>query len=75
MLLKENDLYVKQVSDYYTDETINEGKVSFDKSKGVYISWNKNYDISELVFPIPVDKINAGFGVTQNEEWPNVMPK
>ena len=35
----------------------------------------KNYDISELVFPIPVAEINAGFGVTQNEEWPNVMPK
>ena len=48
LLLKENDLYVKQVNDYYTDETINEGKVSFDKSKGVYISWNKNYDISDF---------------------------
>ena len=35
----------------------------------------KNYDISELVFPIPVDEINAGFGVAQNDEWPNVMPK
>ena len=24
---------------------------------------------------IPVDEINAGFGVAQNDEWPNVMPK
>ena len=48
LLLRENDLYVKQVNDYYTDETINEGKLSFDKDKGVYIIWNKNYDISDF---------------------------
>ena len=35
----------------------------------------KNFNISELVFPIPADEINANFGVAQNEEWPNVMPK
>ena len=35
----------------------------------------KNFNISELVFPIPVAEINAGFGVTQNDEWPSVMPK
>ena len=48
LLLRENDLYVKQVNDYYSDETINEGKLSFDKDKGVYIIWNKNYDISDF---------------------------
>lgn len=33
-----------------------------------------NYNISDLVFPIPVDEINAGFGVTQNE-WSNTLPQ
>lgn len=33
-----------------------------------------NYNVSDLVFPIPVDEINAGFGVTQNE-WSNTLPK
>lgn len=33
-----------------------------------------NYNISDLVFPIPVDEINAGFGVKQNE-WSNTLPK
>ena len=46
--LKDNDLYVKQVKDYYTDPTINEGKLSFDNSKGVYLNWNKNYDITDF---------------------------
>lgn len=33
-----------------------------------------NYNISDLVFPIPVDEINAGFGVKQNE-WTTTLPK
>jgi len=33
------------------------------------------YNISELVYPIPADEINANFGVTQNEGWDAVMPK
>lgn len=32
-----------------------------------------NYNISDLVFPIPVAEINAGFGVTQND-WSNTVP-
>ena len=34
-----------------------------------------NYDISELVYPIPEDEINANWGVTQTEGWANTLPK
>ncbi len=34
----------------------------------------KNYKISNLVFPIPDDEINSGFGVTQNEGWASTFP-
>lgn len=34
-----------------------------------------NYDISNLVYPIPAAEINAGFGVTQNEGWSGTLPK
>lgn len=27
------------------------------------------YKISDMVFPIPVDEINTGFGVSQNSDW------
>lgn len=33
-----------------------------------------NYDISNLIFPIPADEINSGFGVTQND-WSSTLPK
>lgn len=33
-----------------------------------------NYRISDLVFPIPADEINANFGVTQND-WSSTLPK
>ena len=33
-----------------------------------------NYKISDLIYPIPADEINAGFGVTQND-WSNTLPK
>lgn len=48
--------------------------VSAIKAPAVEFDYN-NFNISELVFPIPVSEINAGFGVEQNSEWPNVMPK
>lgn len=32
-----------------------------------------DYNISDFVFPIPVDEINAGFGVTQND-WSKTLP-
>lgn len=34
-----------------------------------------NFNISEFVFPIPNDEINANFGVTQNEGWASNLPK
>ncbi|MBQ8047401.1 MAG: RagB/SusD family nutrient uptake outer membrane protein [Prevotella sp.] len=34
-----------------------------------------NYDISKLVFPIPEDEINAGFGVAQTEGWEGNLPE
>ena len=46
--LKDNDLFVRQVKTYFDDETINEGKLSFNEDKGVYIDWNKNYDIADF---------------------------
>ncbi len=33
-----------------------------------------DYDISDLIFPIPADEVNAGFGVDQNEGWSASMP-
>lgn len=33
-----------------------------------------DYEISNLIFPIPLDEINSGFGVTQNE-WSNTLPR
>ena len=34
-----------------------------------------NYKISNLVFPIPSAEINAGYGVTQNENWTSTLPQ
>ena len=34
-----------------------------------------NYDISNLVYPIPEDEINANWGVTQTEGWAATLPK
>ena len=48
--------------------------ISAIKAPAIEFDYN-NYNISELVFPIPVAEINAGFGVEQNSEWPKVMPK
>lgn len=33
-----------------------------------------DYKISDLVYPIPVDEVNAGFGVAQNEGWSSTLP-
>lgn len=33
-----------------------------------------NFKVSDCVYPIPVDEINAGFGVTQNENWSSTFP-
>ena len=34
-----------------------------------------NYDISNLVYPIPESEINANWGVTQTEGWAETFPK
>ncbi len=40
------------------------------------VTWMiSGYDISDLVYPIPDDEINAGYGVTQNEGWASTLPK
>lgn len=36
---------------------------------------SNNFNISEFVFPIPNNEINANFGVTQNEGWASNLPK
>lgn len=33
-----------------------------------------NYNAGDLVFPVPAAEINAGFGVTQNENWGSSRP-
>lgn len=39
------------------------------------IGWlSSDFNISDCVYPIPVDEINAGFGVTQNTNWRNTFP-
>lgn len=35
----------------------------------------KNYNPSDLVFPIPADEINAGFGVEQTPNWRDGFPQ
>lgn len=35
----------------------------------------KNYKISDLIFPIPSNEINSGFGVEQNSNWSSTLPK
>ena len=39
----------------------------------IKFSYN-DYKISDLVFPIPVDEINSGFGVKQND-WSGTLPR
>lgn len=40
------------------------------------IDWGiSNAQLGDLLLPIPVDEINAGFGVTQNEGWQNTRPQ
>ena len=34
----------------------------------------KNFDLSNIVFPIPADEINAGYGVEQTPNWNTAFP-
>lgn len=39
------------------------------------INWRKNnVKVSDVVFPIPADEINAGYGVEQNSGWASSRP-
>lgn len=39
------------------------------------INWAINgAKCGDIIFPIPLDEVNAGFGVTQNEGWQNTRP-
>ena len=48
-----------------------------------FYAWNgpsvdfriKNAKASNIVLPIPVDEINAGYGVTQNDNWSSTRPQ
>ena len=44
------------------------------KAPEILYTYN-NYDISNLVYPIPEDEINANWGVTQTEGWSSTLPK
>lgn len=40
------------------------------------VSWTiSNVNVSNVVFPIPVDEINTGYGVVQNPDWEANQPK
>lgn len=40
------------------------------------VKWRiENVTLGDLLLPIPVDEINAGFGVTQNEGWAATRPQ
>lgn len=39
------------------------------------IAGDTNFEAAKFAFPIPSEEINSGFGVTQNENWSNNLPK
>lgn len=50
-------------------------KVNVSAHNAPSIDWMvKNYQISDMVYPIPTDEINSGFGVEQNEGWKSTFP-
>lgn len=50
-------------------------KANLYASDASSIQWLiKDFKISDCVYPIPVDEINAGFGVTQTEGWQKTFP-
>lgn len=51
------------------------GKVNVQAVEAPSIKWLiKDYNISDAVYPIPVDEINTNMGVTQNEGWNATFP-
>ncbi len=39
------------------------------------IAGDTNFESAKFAFPIPSEEINSGFGVTQNENWSQNLPK
>lgn len=39
------------------------------------IAGDTNFEAAKFAFPIPSEEINSGFGVTQNENWSQNLPK
>lgn len=49
-------------------------QVEANSAPNIAYTYN-NYNISNLVYPIPESEINANWGVTQTEGWADSMPK
>jgi tetratricopeptide (TPR) repeat protein len=65
------------INDERVREFFQEGKRFFNARRtGEIISGDNfsDWDVSKFVFPIPSNEVNAGFGVTQNENWSDNLP-
>lgn len=66
------------IQDEYTRELFQEGHRWFDARRwGLKLNCAKfkNFDVSNFVFPIPADEINAGFCTQQNDGWEDSLPE
>lgn len=82
--LKESDLptttegLLSFIADERVREFFQEGKRFIDARRmGLTISGDNfsNWDIQKFVFPIPSNEVNSGFGVEQNANWSDNLPK
>ena len=65
------------IQDEYVREFYQEGHRWFDARRwGLKLTCSKfkNFDVSNFVFPIPADEINAGFCTQQNDGWEDMLP-
>lgn len=66
------------IQDERVREFFGEGKVFFNARRmGVKLSSDKftDWDVQKFVFPIPSTEVNSGWGVQQNENWSDNLPK
>jgi hypothetical protein len=66
------------IQDEYVRELYQEGHRWFDARRwGLKLTCSKfkNFDVSNFVFPIPADEINAGFCSQQNDGWEDALPE
>ncbi len=66
------------IQDEYVREFYQEGHRWFDARRwGLKLTCSKfkNFDVSNFVFPIPADEINAGFCTQQNDGWEDALPE